>query len=93
MVHPADLARWAAFVAGDTGGVLDPATVAEMREPAIVDDGDAWTGGYGLGLQLTRAAAAAWPGTPAPCRASWPPCGPTRPTRWACSSWPTPPRG
>ncbi|MDP9843400.1 serine hydrolase domain-containing protein [Streptosporangium lutulentum] len=53
---PADLARWAAFVAGDTGGVLDPATVAEMREPAIVDDGDAWTGGYGLGLQLTRAA-------------------------------------
>jgi CubicO group peptidase (beta-lactamase class C family) len=52
---PADLARWAAFVAGDTGGVLDPATVAEMREPATVDDGDAWTGGYGLGLQLTRA--------------------------------------
>lgn len=50
----ADLARWAAFVAGDTGGVLSPATVAEMREPAIVDDGDAWTSGYGLGLQLTR---------------------------------------
>ncbi|MEU4541456.1 serine hydrolase domain-containing protein [Streptosporangium sp. NPDC023825] len=52
---PADLARWAAFVAGDTGGVLAPDTVAEMREPAIVDDGDAWTGGYGLGLQLARA--------------------------------------
>ncbi|WP_329081523.1 MULTISPECIES: serine hydrolase domain-containing protein [unclassified Streptosporangium] len=51
---PADLARWAAFVAGDTGGVLAPDTVAEMREPAIVDDGDAWTGGYGLGLQLAR---------------------------------------
>jgi CubicO group peptidase (beta-lactamase class C family) len=50
----ADLARWAAFVAGDTGGVLSPATVAEMREPATVDDGDAWTSGYGLGLQLTR---------------------------------------
>ncbi|MEV8633613.1 serine hydrolase domain-containing protein [Streptosporangium sp. NPDC051023] len=50
-----DLVRWAAFVAGDTGGVLDPATVAEMREPAIVDDGDAWTGGFGLGLQLARA--------------------------------------
>ena len=31
---PADLARWAAFVAGDTGGVLRPATLAEMREPA-----------------------------------------------------------
>lgn len=52
---PADLARWAAFVAGDTGDVLAPDTVAEMREPAIVDDGDAWTSGFGLGLQLARA--------------------------------------
>ncbi|WP_068923680.1 serine hydrolase domain-containing protein [Planobispora rosea] len=52
---PADLARWAAFVAGDTGGVLAESTLAEMREPATVDDGDAWTGGYGLGLQLARA--------------------------------------
>ncbi|GAA3133700.1 serine hydrolase domain-containing protein [Planomonospora alba] len=52
---PADLARWAAFVAGDTGDVLDAATLAEMREPAAVDDGDTWTGGYGLGLQLARA--------------------------------------
>ncbi|WP_049577657.1 serine hydrolase domain-containing protein [Nonomuraea sp. SBT364] len=51
---PADLARWAAFVAGDTGGVLAASTLEEMREPAIVDDGDAWTAGYGLGLQLTR---------------------------------------
>ncbi|GHE26261.1 serine hydrolase [Streptosporangium violaceochromogenes] len=51
----ADLARWAAFVAGDTGGVLASETVAEMREPAAVDDGDAWTGGFGLGLQLARA--------------------------------------
>jgi CubicO group peptidase (beta-lactamase class C family) len=49
-----DLARWAAFVAGDTGGVLSPGTLAEMREPATVADGDAWTSGYGLGLQLTR---------------------------------------
>ncbi|MGS2648539.1 serine hydrolase [Streptosporangium sp. LJ11] len=52
---PADLARWAAFVAGDTGDVLAPDTVAEMREPATVDDGDAWTSGFGLGLQLARA--------------------------------------
>ncbi|MEV4091409.1 serine hydrolase domain-containing protein [Streptosporangium saharense] len=50
-----DLARWAAFVAGDTGDVLAPATVAEMREPVTVDDGDFWTGGFGLGLQLARA--------------------------------------
>ncbi|MGW4471764.1 serine hydrolase domain-containing protein [Nonomuraea sp. NPDC004354] len=51
---PADLARWAAFLAGSTPGVLAPGTLAEMREPATVDDGDAWTSGYGLGLQLAR---------------------------------------
>ncbi|ETK37883.1 serine hydrolase domain-containing protein [Microbispora sp. ATCC PTA-5024] len=50
----ADLARWAAFVAGDTGGVLRPETLAEMREPAAVEDADVWTRGYGLGLQLAR---------------------------------------
>ncbi len=49
-----DLARWTAFVGGDTGGVLHPDTVAEMREPAGVDDADAWVAGYGLGLQLRR---------------------------------------
>ncbi|WP_433444668.1 serine hydrolase domain-containing protein [Nonomuraea sp. CA-141351] len=51
---PHDLARWAAFVGGETGDVLSPDTLAEMREPAGVDDGDAWTGGFGLGLQLAR---------------------------------------
>jgi CubicO group peptidase (beta-lactamase class C family) len=51
---PGDLARWAAFVAGDTGGVLAEATLAEMREPVAVADGEAWTGGFGLGLQLSR---------------------------------------
>ncbi|HEX4815116.1 MAG TPA: serine hydrolase domain-containing protein [Nonomuraea sp.] len=50
-----DLALWAAFLCGDTGGVLCPDTLAEMREPAVVDDGDTWTGGFGLGLQLSRA--------------------------------------
>ncbi|SDN21663.1 serine hydrolase domain-containing protein [Allokutzneria albata] len=49
-----DLARWAAFLGGDTGEVLHPDTVAEMREPAIVDDADEWRGGHGLGLQLMR---------------------------------------
>ncbi|MEO3807017.1 serine hydrolase domain-containing protein [Nonomuraea sp. B1E8] len=51
---PHDLARWAAFLGGDTAGVLCPGTLAEMREPAGVDDGDTWTGGFGLGLQLAR---------------------------------------
>jgi CubicO group peptidase (beta-lactamase class C family) len=49
-----DLARWTRLLAGDTGEVLHPDTVAEMREPAHVDDGDAWTAGYGLGLQAFR---------------------------------------
>ncbi|OLF17744.1 serine hydrolase domain-containing protein [Actinophytocola xanthii] len=49
-----DLARWLRFIAGDTGSVLHPDTVAEMRMPVAVEDGDAWTSGYGLGLQLFR---------------------------------------
>lgn len=49
-----DLARWTAFVGGDTGDVLNPATMAEMRELATVDDGDVWNNGFGLGLQLMR---------------------------------------
>ena len=50
----ADLARWARFLAGDTGGLLDCETLAEMREPLAVADvpGEPWSAGYGLGLQL-----------------------------------------
>ncbi|GIG61288.1 serine hydrolase [Longispora fulva] len=49
-----DLARWAAFFAGDTGGVLSADTLAEMCEPAGVDDGPEWRIGHGLGPQLAR---------------------------------------
>lgn len=49
-----NLARWTSFVSGHTGDVLHPSTVAEMREPATVDDGDAWSAGYGLGFQVVR---------------------------------------
>ncbi len=49
-----DLARWVRFVGGDTGGVLHADTVAEMRAPAAVEDGAAWTSGYGLGVQAFR---------------------------------------
>ena len=49
-----DLGRWASFLTGDTGDVLSPATLEEMRQPATVDDGDTWTTGFGLGLQLRR---------------------------------------
>ncbi|GAA0515956.1 serine hydrolase [Saccharopolyspora subtropica] len=49
-----NLARWARFINGDTGDVLHPDTVAEMRAPASVDDGGEWRAGYGLGFQLAR---------------------------------------
>jgi len=49
-----DLARWASFLAGDTGEVLAPATLEEMQQPATVEDGAAWTTAWGLGLQLVR---------------------------------------
>ena len=49
-----DMLRWARFTGGDTAEVLHPDTVAEMRAPGAVDDGDTWRAGYGLGLQLIR---------------------------------------
>jgi len=49
-----DLSRWLRFVAGDTGEILHPDTMAEMRAPIVVDDGDTWSGGFGLGIQLMR---------------------------------------
>lgn len=50
----ADLARWAAFLAGDTGDVLAPDTLAEMRRPHVIADDAEWQSGYGLGFQVLR---------------------------------------
>jgi CubicO group peptidase (beta-lactamase class C family) len=49
-----DLSRWAAFLAGETGGLLSAESLDEMRSPIALDDspGAAWTGAYGLGWQL-----------------------------------------
>jgi len=49
-----DLSRWAAFLAGETGGLLSADTLDEMRSPIALDDkfGAPWTGAYGLGCQL-----------------------------------------
>jgi CubicO group peptidase (beta-lactamase class C family) len=49
-----DLSRWAAFLAGDTAGLLDPATLEEMCLPLVVNDmpDQAWTGAHGLGWQV-----------------------------------------
>lgn len=49
-----DLARWAAFVAGDTGDVLAVDTLEEMCEPIALMDGDAWTRARGLGVEMSR---------------------------------------
>jgi CubicO group peptidase (beta-lactamase class C family) len=50
----ADLGRLAAFLLGDTGGVLDPGTLEEMTEPAGVDSSAPGWSAYGLGLQVIR---------------------------------------
>ncbi len=49
-----DLSRWAAFLGGDTGGLLAAGTLAEMLEPHhVVDEpGQPWTGAHGLGWQV-----------------------------------------
>ncbi|MGG5260915.1 serine hydrolase domain-containing protein [Phycicoccus avicenniae] len=49
-----DLGRWAAFLGGDTAGLLSADTLAEMCEPHhVVDEpGQPWTGAHGLGWQV-----------------------------------------
>src|SRR3712207_5214505 len=50
----ADLGRFAAFLLGDTGDVLSPATLEEMAVPAGVDPSSPAWSAYGLGLQVLR---------------------------------------
>ncbi|MEN3268253.1 serine hydrolase domain-containing protein [Pseudonocardia sp.] len=50
----ADLARLGAFLLGDTGGVLSPATVEEMIIPAGIDPSAPTWLSYGLGVQVQR---------------------------------------
>jgi CubicO group peptidase (beta-lactamase class C family) len=50
----ADLGRFAAFLLGDTGDVLSPATLEEMTVPAGVDPSVPGWSAYGLGLQTVR---------------------------------------
>lgn len=48
-----DLSRWSQLLAGRRPELLRPETLREMQEPIAVADipGEAWTTGYGLGLQ------------------------------------------
>jgi CubicO group peptidase (beta-lactamase class C family) len=49
-----DLGTFAAFLLGDTGEVLDPATLEEMAVPAGVDSSAPGWSAYGLGVQVLR---------------------------------------
>jgi CubicO group peptidase (beta-lactamase class C family) len=51
---PADLIKWAAFLAEPHPAVLAPQTVTEMCAPVVLSDVDSWTAGHGLGLELYR---------------------------------------
>jgi CubicO group peptidase (beta-lactamase class C family) len=46
-----DLARWATFLSGDTGDVMAPETIVEMRRPQVLAQ-EVPFDGYGLGLQV-----------------------------------------
>ena len=50
----ADLGRFGAFLLGDAGDVLDPATLEEMTIPAGVDPSAPGWSAYGLGVQVIR---------------------------------------
>lgn len=50
-----DLARWTGFLGGDTAEVLHPDTMAEMREPSVVDTRNVGNSAFGLGIHLMRA--------------------------------------
>ncbi|MFE1170919.1 serine hydrolase domain-containing protein [Streptomyces sp. NPDC058773] len=49
-----DLCRWAAFLLRGDARVLDAASLAELRTPAVPPESDGWDAGYGLGVQLLR---------------------------------------
>jgi CubicO group peptidase (beta-lactamase class C family) len=51
---PADLAKWAAFLADPQPAIINPDTVREMCAPIVMNDLDTWTGGHGLGIELYR---------------------------------------
>jgi CubicO group peptidase (beta-lactamase class C family) len=49
-----DLARWVAFIAGDTGDVISQGSLAEMRQTRVIADDPEWKSAYGLGFQVLR---------------------------------------
>ncbi len=59
-----DLARWASFLGGATGGALSADTLREMVEPHhVVDDpGQPWVAAHGLGFQVWNVGGARFAG-------------------------------
>ena len=51
---PADLCRWAAFLADPDESVLSRASAEAMRDLQVMSEPERWTVGYGRGLQLVR---------------------------------------
>ncbi|GGT38148.1 serine hydrolase [Streptomyces kurssanovii] len=51
---PADLCRFAAFLAAGDERVLGAESVREMRVPSVPLEAGEWSGTYGLGLQILR---------------------------------------
>jgi len=51
---PADMAKWAAFLAEGDQAVLSPTSLAEMCAPVVISDLETWTSGQGLGIELYR---------------------------------------
>jgi CubicO group peptidase (beta-lactamase class C family) len=49
-----DLCAFAAFLLDGHDEVLAPATLAEMRAPAVAPEAAAWDNAYGLGVQIAR---------------------------------------
>ena len=49
-----DLARWVAFITGDTRDVLAASTLSEMRQAKVIAEDDGVYAGYGLGFQVFR---------------------------------------
>ena len=51
---PGDLCRFGVFLGGDGDGLLAPETLELMRTPKVAPGDAAWSGSYGLGVQLLR---------------------------------------
>lgn len=50
----ADLCRWGSFLADSDAAIMKPETAEEMATVQVMVDNERWTGGWGLGVSLSR---------------------------------------